>query len=95
MAKLSLFGTLWGYMGILCLLAFQDKLLTRISFFLKKKITNCLFFFFPESPVRTQIIGHTDIGYKYKFDLKLNCYPSSKQQILHCGFFKSAQQEHI
>lgn len=69
--------------------AYQDKL-----FFFKKKITSC-FFFFPESPVRTQIIGHTDIGYKYKFDLKLNCYPSSKQQILHCGFFKSAQQEHI
>lgn len=29
-------------------------------------------FFFSESPVRTQIIGYTDIGYKYKFDLKWN-----------------------
>lgn len=53
--------------------AYQDKLF-------KKKNS---FFFFSESPVRTQIFGYTDIGYKYKFDLKWNCYPSSKPQILH------------
>lgn len=29
-------------------------------------------FFFSESPIGTQIIGYTDVGSKYKFDLKWN-----------------------